>query len=307
MTLRQFPWDAFLTLAVLAVSIPAMANAQSEQHAVVPIQLGHPEPGEIRWTLTPEELSNMGIKDMRSLGVDLQASDPSAIAEVGILLTHHAGHIEGRIKTALGTLQFRSLVQEDAKTLVEFDLGRDVIGMLIDDENLVAIPLYSETSELTPGDKFVFKALAVVLQHVLGAEAQESDVLVRTVNLWGELVPVGRVREFFRDRPITPSETRSWTNICGWSSANLCHDAAWHSTLCYNVAVGPRAYRCRGRCGSGCGGFGTSAWTIDCGEHDHCLELHPPSGGLYEGHCGDEARAATDDFAFAPNCRRPGW
>lgn len=270
---------------------------------VPPRALGAAERGEVRSALTPEELKDMRISSVRSLGEAFLVNALSDISEVGLILSQQPGRVDGRIKTPLGGLRFQSTLQEDGKVLVEFDLGREVVGMRVDPGELVAVPVYGENSELTPADKFAFRALAVLLKKQGGALTRESDTLQRVVNLWSELVPVGPTRAFFRDQVITPEGDRSWTTICNWSSANLCHDAASHSTACYNTAVGPNAYRCRGRCGSGCDAIiGTSAWTIDCGEHDHCLESHYNGECFYCGDCGDEASSAQDDFLFAGNC-----
>jgi hypothetical protein len=269
-----------------------------------PRALGRIEQGEARQALTAEDLRDMRISSPRSFGEAFAVRDLSEVSQVGLVLDAPQGaRTGGRLKTALADLGFSSIVEADGKVRVEFDLGHDVVGMLIDEAEQTAVPLYTDATELAPADKFTLRALAVLLKKQGPAQSRQADLLLRTVNLFGELVPVGSAHAFFRGQVITPGVDRSWTTICGRTSASLCHDAASHSTLCSTVAVGPSAYRCRGRCGSGCDAYiGTSAWTIDCGEHDHCLESHYNGECFYCGDCGDEANSAQDDFLFAGNC-----
>jgi hypothetical protein len=65
-------------------------------------------------------------------------------------------------------------------------------------------------------------------------------------------------------------------------------------------ACGSGNYACMGRCGSGCGGFG-SAWTMDCLDHDACSHDLCASGGSRDVNCGDEYSHAQSEF-FA-SCR----
>jgi hypothetical protein len=300
-------WRA-LSVAYLTSTVGFAVFAQDLRVPAVP--LGDLEPSEMRLTLTAQELQDMGIPDVHAFGFDqaFAVGDLSEIDQVGVIAAHDPGHMHGRIKTALGSLEFASRTQTEGTVRVEFGSGDGVWGLIIDRSNLVATPLYAPRGALTAADKFAVKALAVVLPKVLAAETAESQMLMRTVNLYADLVPVGPLEDFFQGQDITPQEERSWTNICGWRSATLCHDASSHRYWCIaGVAVGPNAYRCRGRCGSSCGGLGSSAWTIDCGEHDHCLEFHGTCWNLFCGSCGNEGRAASDDYVFAPNCRRPGW
>jgi hypothetical protein len=116
--------------------------------------------------------------------------------------------------------------------------------------------------------------------------------------LWGDhpLQPVRLTR-------IVAPFAKSWTNLCGITSRSLAHDGSSHGLISETLAVGPKAYNCRARCGAGCDALvGTSVWTVDCGEHDRCEQHHSCCTS-----CQDEFNSASDDYLFAPNCRLSGW
>jgi hypothetical protein len=152
--------------------------------------------------------------------------------------------------------------------------------------------------EITPADRFVFRTLAVALARQLGNGSPETDLLLRAARLWGDH-PLQDVR---LERIAAPVE-KSWTNLCGIKSRSLAHDGSGHGLISETLAVGPTAANCRSRCGAGCDAIlGTSAWTVDCGEHDRCEQHHACCAS-----CQDEFNSASDDFLFAPNCRLAGW
>jgi hypothetical protein len=68
------------------------------------------------------------------------------------------------------------------------------------------------------------------------------------------------------------------------------HDAN-HCYWSTNEAYGENQSSCQGRCGAGCGlfGSGTGAWTVDCHDHDMCETYH-------DADCGDEWNEAADDY-----------
>jgi len=68
-------------------------------------------------------------------------------------------------------------------------------------------------------------------------------------------------------------------------------------------ACGQGDYRCMGRCGGGCTGFGSGKYTQDCLEHDICsLDMCSTTGGS-DPNCGQEYSHATGDTtAFFSSC-----
>lgn len=54
---------------------------------------------------------------------------------------------------------------------------------------------------------------------------------------------------------------------------------------------------CAGRCGEGCGNDGGQGnYALDCLIHDVCAFYDKDFGGVFDRDCGDEFRAAIDDF-----------
>jgi hypothetical protein len=54
---------------------------------------------------------------------------------------------------------------------------------------------------------------------------------------------------------------------------------------------------CMGRCGGGCGSDdGQGNYALDCLIHDVCTFYDDKFGGIFDRDCGDEYRAAVDDF-----------
>jgi|GEM_PF-2730983 len=54
---------------------------------------------------------------------------------------------------------------------------------------------------------------------------------------------------------------------------------------------------CAGRCGAGCGSDGGQGnYAYDCLVHDVCAFFDKDFGGAFDRDCGDEYRAAIDDF-----------
>jgi hypothetical protein len=281
----------FLTWTALA---PALAAQDGGLLAAAP--LGAPAPGEVRLRLTLEQLDRLGAPEVALGEADL--------AEVGLRLDAFSAGVEGEVRTALGAIGFRSAVGPDGRVLVEHDLeGRGSLALAVDLAARAADPIYPAGIRLTQADRFALRALAAVLEERLAAEgleaaSLESDLLLRATRLWGDhpLQPVrlGRIQE----PPV-----KSWTNLCGITSASLAHDGSGHGLISERLATGPNASNCRARCGAGCTAIlGTSAWTVDCGEHDRCEQHHSCCVS-----CQDEFNSASDDYLFAGNCRLAGW
>jgi hypothetical protein len=272
---------------------PALAAREAVPLAAVP--LGVPEAEEVRLRLTLEQLDGLGAPEV---------AGEADLGEVGLRLDAFDAGVEGEVRTALGQIGFRSAVGPDGRVLVEHDLeGRGTLALAVDLAARAADPVYPHGVRLTEADRFTLRALAAVLEERLAAEgldaaSVEADLLLRATRLWGDhpLQPVrlGRIQE---------PQIKSWTNLCGITSASLAHDGSGHGLISERLATGPNSSNCRSRCGAGCTAIlGTSAWTVDCGEHDRCEQHHSCCAS-----CQDEFNSASDDYLFAGNCRLAGW
>lgn len=286
-------------VAVLAAStlIPCLAAQEEPEPRLVVSVLGDREPGEIRLHMTEAQLEDVGIPEIGYTEEDRVVAD---LTEVGLRLRDLGAGVEGEVKTALGRVAFRSLRQPDGRVRVEHNLTgkRGTLVLLVDQGAQAAEVRAPKNVEITPADRFVFRTLAVALARQLGNGSPETDLLLRAARLWGDH-PLQGVR---LERIAAPVE-KSWTNLCGIRSRSLAHDGSGHGLISETLAVGPTASNCRSRCGAGCDAIlGTSAWTVDCGEHDRCEQHHACCAS-----CQDEFNSASDDFLFAPNCRLAGW
>jgi hypothetical protein len=287
-----------LTLLTLAPALAAQTAAPLTATA-----LGAPEAGEVTLRLTLEQLDSVGVPEV--------AARPGRTTDLGVValrLDRFGAEVDGRVRTALGQVGFRSAAGRDGRVLVEHDLGdrgdRGTLALAVDRAAQTADPVYPAGLRLTQADRFTLRVLALVLEQQLAQrdanldENPEADLLLRATRLWGDhpLQEVGLAR-------IQAPQTKSWTNLCGVTSANLAHDGSGHGLITERLATGPNASNCRARCGAGCTAIlGTSAWTVDCGEHDRCEQHHSCCIS-----CQDEFNSASDDYLFASNCRLSGW
>jgi hypothetical protein len=290
-----------LSLVLALATISPLGVTAQEAPAKAPrivSVLGDREPGEIRLRLTPDQLESVGIPEIAYTGKEIAIAD---LAAVGVRVLELDSRVEGTFKSAFGRMAFRGAVQPDGRVLVENELpdGRGTLSLMVDLASQTAEATYPDDASFTPGDRFAFRALALTLERQLsGSGSPESDLVLRVARLWGDhpLQPV-------RLRRIAAPREKSWTNLCGVTSRGLSHDATNHGLITETLATGPRADNCRSRCGAGCNAIlGTSAWTVDCGEHDRCEQTHSCCAS-----CQDEFNSASDDYLFASNCRLSGW
>jgi len=288
-------WTALALL--LSTFAPCLAAQEIQGLPEVISVLGDRDPGEIRFHLTEAQLEDVGIPEIAYTEEDRFVAD---LSEVGLRLRNLGSGLEGEVKTALGRAEFRSIRQADGRVRVEHGLTgkRGTLVLLVDLDARTAEASYPADARITRADRFVFRALAVALAQKLGNGAPETDLLLRASRLWG----AHPLQEIRLQRIVAPIE-KSWTNLCGITSRSLAHDGSGHGLISEYLAVGPNAYNCRSRCGAGCDALvGTSAWTVDCGEHDRCEQHHSCCTS-----CQDEFNSASDDYVFAPNCRLSGW
>lgn len=287
-----------LTLALVLSSIVPGLPAQDEPSAPRVISvLGARMPGEIRTHLSLDQLENIGIPEIAYSQDDRAVAD---LSEVGLRVKRLGGRLEGDFRSALGDLRFRGAPDITGRVQVDYELpdGRGTLTLLVDRQAQTAEAIYPAGSRILTTDRFVFRALAVTLGGSFQDGSAEADLLLRAARLWGDH-PLQAVRL----KKIVAPPTKSWTNLCGVTSRSLAHDGTNHGLINEVLAVGPKASNCRSRCGAGCDAIvGTSAWTVDCGEHDRCEQHHSCCAS-----CQDEFNSASDDYLFAPNCRLSGW
>lgn len=217
-----------------------------------------------------------------------------ATNEVGITYrTVGDSLVDGTFVTAYGSVEFKSEVTADGVVDVTFDRGLGTFGSHVDWTTLTNDLVYPPDFAITSDDRFLLKALSTAIENDLGNAMPSTDNLIRQTNVWGHH-PEGAVTT----TRIVGDGERGWTRLCNVSNYTFKHDATSHGMVSEYLACGryERANPCRDRCGPGCSGVGTSAWTADCGNHDRCEETHSSSS------CMDEFASASDDFSFASNC-----
>lgn len=215
--------------------------------------------------------------------------------ELGLTMTRVSEtEVVGTFETQVGAVAFTGTVSGDGVFDLRFDRGGHVLTSHVDWSKLENDLSISEGGTVTKEDRFVLKALSTVLEEELGKTTKLSDNLVRQAALWG-----GHPEGQLAIAHIKADPARGWTTLCnGTSYRYFGHDTGGHGWQSEYLKYGPNeAYNpCRSRCGWGCYSVGTSAWTVDCGEHDRCEQVH-------DSGCGDEWTEASDDFTFAGNCK----
>ncbi len=283
--MRRSNRNAALAVSALLLSclVPA-APAAAEPRAIF---------NESQLRLSVDELASADVPK------GLDSATAAALRNVSLRLRQDKGEIEGTLRTGLGEVSFHSYTVGAGLVHVEYDVAdRGRFELAVDNDQRTAEPSYPKGLRITNADRFLFRSLAFVLERKIGVDVPEAAALVRGANLWGAhpLSPV----QFGR---IAAPDVKSWTNLCGITSATLYHDGSGHGLIGENLATGPNASNCRSRCGAGCNAIlGTSAWTVDCGEHDRCEQHHSCCVS-----CQDEFNSASDDYLFASNCRLSGW
>jgi hypothetical protein len=240
-----------------------------------------------------------------------QESEPTTTNNLGLELTTISDvRVEGTMTTMTGSVDF--VVEETAPGIVDvsFDRGQGAFGTKLDWNTRSADFAWTDGMTVTDDDRFVLTALATAVEAEVGKDTIVTDNLFRQASLWGAH-PTGDIVL----QPITGEAGHSWTTLC---SAGACNSTATYRTFYHSGGnterSAPCGYHpgstyghsrrfgrtdptnpCLSRCGAGCNGVGTSAWTQDCGNHDICEYWHTSD-------CGGELSSASDDFSFAPNC-----
>ena len=230
--------------------------------------------------------------------------------EIGLDVTRmEDGLIEGRLTTQVGSVEFRSVMLQDGVFQISFQRDQRQFGSLVDWNTHTVDMQAPEGFKLTTDDRFVITALSTAVEEQIGKDVGAADNLFRQATVWGSH-PEGDLII----KQIVSDSTRGWTSLCGSGacgctpSRSFCesgsgqdngHTEGSHagSTNCRTLSFGTCEGHnpCQARCGAGCTAVGTSAYTVDCGNHDTCEHYHT-------GDCGGEFSSASDDFSFAGNC-----
>jgi len=190
---------------------------------------------------------------------------------------------------------------------IEITVGDGTITALLD-----AQALQTQISAVTvDGGEFIVDA-----QSALSLKAFANALFENLPAMEGLGDKVYRVSSLEAQHPVElPIETqvitselslRGWTSLCsqmgqtvtvyfdyeckcGWTGCKQC-GGSWTEPV-----GGPNGGDgCFAGCGAGCS---VSAYTVDCGAHDGCL-----NAGYNDYQCLDEFNAAADDFLYAPSC-----
>ena len=231
--------------------------------------------------------------------------------ELGLKVTTlEEGKVAGTMTTNVGSVDF--VVEEPfvGQFEVRFDRGHGQFGTSVDWNAQVADFAWPDGMKMTDDDRFVLTALSLAVENELGKDTRVADNLFRQSALWGAH-PAGEIIL----KPIVGDPTRSWTTLCSAGACNgsppsrgFTHSggsternapcgshASTNKTFTRPFGKADGINPCQSRCGAGCNGVGTSAWTQDCGNHDICEYWHTSD-------CGGELTSASDDFSLAPNC-----
>ncbi|MCA9611416.1 MAG: hypothetical protein H6722_34290 [Sandaracinus sp.] len=224
---------------------------------------------------------------------------PPAPSTLGLTLYESApGLVDGVLRTPAGEVIFRSEQLDDGRVVVDLHRRGIELRSTVSWATLSADFEASEGAEITRDDRVILNALAEAIAVELDAEeAPAVDNLIRQASLWGHHPIGGIVLDHVQADP-----ERGWTRLCNGTSYTTfrytLNGKSYSEYLKYGPGEGTNP--CRARCGPGCtAAYGTSAWTVDCGEHDRCEQR---GGSGVQSSCSDEFASASDDFSFASNC-----
>ena len=231
---------------------------------------------------------------MLSVGAGCADIEPTS---ADLRLDHaDATRVAGVLTIGAREVPFSSEVTADRVYAIRFGLAGGELGTDVDWNRYTATPRAGAAWTMSAADRADLDLLARALDTQLDRADPVADNLVRQAALWdrhpeGELVLA----------PIVADRERSWTTLCNGTSYRT-FSWTWGSTAkseYLKYGPGETTNPCRARCGAGCNGVGTSAWTVDCGRHDRCEQY---GGSGVNSQCNDELASASDDFSFAGNC-----
>lgn len=205
------------------------------------------------------------------------------------------GVIEGNISKKGNSASYKSSLIGSDIVIIEITVnGQDIRAEI---NNTTGI-MNTETDSflMDDGKRIAFEAISkAVSKKIKDKPSLAEDKLLKFCNLWSQ-APEGPAIS----HTIEYDEVKSgWTTLCNGTSYrtfSFTNDDGTYYSAYLKYGPGETSNPCRARCGPGCDGIGTSAWTVDCGNHDRCADVYgwTKCDGLW--------LAASDDYMFARNC-----
>ena len=259
---------------------------------------------------------------MGAMGCSGTIGDPQGSSNVGTEDTVQGFVIDestdttlrGRLGNADGQLSFSAIGQNEATTLLSvrvngwtFDVTLDN-GLVIND---------GHGAVLSSADRALLGALLNELAIRFAEPASHVRSLMANTAYLTE-APQGFVHTRYvsgeRNVAAFNSETPTSTSLLEGDERVKCITKGTTVTAVYDLASGARYaeavlvgsnwgtsvkgsgdYSCMGKCGAGCGWLSTK-YTKDCLDHDTCSHNVGATGGSSNPDCGDEYKAASDDY-----------
>ena len=221
--------------------------------------------------------STIAIAVLFMVGCTAEDSTPTPDETEGVSVAQHdETTLDVTVASGGETLRMLATAGKGDAVDVTFDFGGPVVALQVDR----ASGAFEPSGAPLDAAKIRLVDLLVAELEKLPIEQRSrvADVAYRTATFM-QIVPAGEPLAAY-----TFTAEKAWTHI---------------SCSCFNQYLGGSDYRtcgrgcscgggngCKGRCGVGCGGWGSVAYTRDCGRHDWGI-----------GSWG----AASDDFSFASN------
>ena len=242
------------------------------------------------------------------------------ISEALVLDEHTATRTVGRFRSADGELTFTATLGAEGRPTVTIVVNGKFLDGWVEGADVV---VDGHSVVLADADTRLLSAFAGAFEWKLaGAAHAQHDVSLHGLAAYYALSPAGFVHQRVVNggAPETPEVAAFGVTadpvygnegkkcVAKGSSvlAAYTHKSSTGATLysSENVVVGSNwgylaanrgDYNCMGRCGAGCSGGG---YTKDCLDHDTCSYRKQATGGGSNIHCGDEYKAASDDYFF---------
>jgi hypothetical protein len=222
--------------------------------------------------------------------------------------------LRGRLGTADGQLSFSTIAQDEATTLVSVRINGKTFDVTLDNGLVVND---GHGAVLTAADRALLGALLEELAVRFAEPASHVHSLMVNATYLSE-APQDFVHTRYvsgeRNIAAFTGETPTSTTLLEGDDRVRCITKGATVTAVYDLANGARYaeavlvganwgtsvkgagdYSCMGKCGAGCGLF-TKKYTKDCLDHDVCSHNVGATGGGANPDCGDEYRAASDDY-----------
>lgn len=203
--------------------------------------------------------------------------------------------IEGKVSKKGNSAFYKSSLIGSDIVLLEITVNGQKIRSEINNATGV-MTTQTDSFLMDDGKRIAFNAISkAVSKKIKDKSSLAEDKLLKFCDLWSQ-GPEGPVISHTIEYDIV---TPVWTRLCNGTSYrtfSFTNDDGTDYSAYLKYGPGETSNPCRARCGPGCDGIGTSAWTVDCGNHDRCADVYGWSK------CDGLWWAASDDYMFAPNC-----